>query len=113
MHVPEKRLPPGGVVSELEQLRAGAPGYSVSAEGSGPYPVPRPHGAGGGEVSEPGRDEEDAQLVGPHVVRHRCRHRRRNIRAHRPRGEGEGRPRRGAVLRRLRRLRLALRLLLH
>ena len=113
MQVSEGGLLPGGVVSELGKLREGVHGDAVEAEGSGPDPIQGPDGAGGGEGSEQPRDEEDAQLVGPHVVRNRRRHRLRDFRTHRTRGQNGGRTRRRALVRRLRRLRLALRLLLH
>jgi hypothetical protein len=108
-----RRAVPGGVVPELVGVRARAAGDGAAAAG------PR-HGAvaglGGGERGarpERRRHEAHAHVVGPHLVRHRRRHRGRDLRAHGAGGQGGRRPRRRRLLRRLRRLRHALRLLLH
>ncbi|KAE8124629.1 hypothetical protein FH972_019495 [Carpinus fangiana] len=90
------------------QLREGVDGDSDEAEGSDRDPLLGPHRARGNQGSKLEQDEEDAQLVGPHVVRNRRGHRRRQVRPHRPRGSRRRRPRR-----RLWHLGFALRLLLH
>lgn len=82
----EGRLPPGGVLQEFRELPERPQGDTDAAEGSGPEPVPRLDGAPPGEGAERARDEEDAVVVGPDVVRDRRRHRSRNLRAHWPRG---------------------------
>ena len=109
----KRRFSPGGVVQELGQLRKCAEADSCQAAGPGDDPVRRRDGAGGGEGSERPRDEEDAQLVGPHVVRDGGGDRGRDIRLDWQGSQARCRPRRRLVLRRLRRLGDALRLLLH
>lgn len=104
---------PGRVLQEFRKLHECPEADSDPIGRPGPDQIPGPDGAGGDEVSEPARDEEEPDVVGPDLVRSRSRRRRRNIRSHRTGDQKGRRPRRRLVLRRLRRLRHALRLLLH
>lgn len=110
--VHKKRLLPGGVVQKHGQLRESVETDSVSISEPDSDQVERSDGVRG-EGAKCERDEEDAFVVGLDVVRHGCRHRLRNICSHRPGGQSRRRPRRRAILRHFRPLRLAFCLLLH
>lgn len=97
----------------MGKLWQGAGGDSSQAEGPTVDSVPGHDRDERDQGSERTRDEEDADLVGSHVVRDRRRHWRRNIRTYRNPSQGRRRAGGGAVVRRFRHLRHALRLLLH
>jgi len=102
-----------GVVWERIKVRESVVGDAVEASGSSDGSVGGGGGVGGSEEAKPPRDEEDPHLVGPHMVRNGQRHRLRHLRPHRLWGQEPGRTRRRFILRHLRRLCHACRLLLH
>lgn len=81
--------------------------------GSGGGAVDGGDGGGGGEEAKRARDEEDSDVVGSHMVWDGRRDRGGDLRVHGTRGQNECGSRSGVVLCGIRRLRHALRLLLH